>query len=633
MLAVQPSFRRPFCNSSRCIAEFVKHIPWKGRCIGFLLLLAFTLAGGSPNVVRSSLAADGPISVRVVRDRDRFQLERGGKPYLIRGVGGKDQLDLLAKVGGNSIRTWSVERLEPLLDEAQRLGLTVTVGLWLGHERHGFNYNDVSQVARQADSVREAVLKYKDHPAVLAWGIGNEMEGPTGDNAAIWLAIEQLAVMVKQLDPQHPTMTVIAEIGGEKVPNLHRLCPSIDIVGINSYGGIATLDKRYREAGGKKPYVVTEFGPPGMWEVTKTEWGAPPELTSTQKAVAYRNGYEKTVRGAAGSCLGSYAFLWGHKQEATATWFGLLLPDGRRTEAVDVLQELWSSKKPANGCPRIDQLKVVGPVQLDPEGIVRATLATSDPDGDSLKVQWVLQAEASAYGSGGDAEEIPPTFPESIVRSYEKGVEVKLPKSGGGYRLFAYVDDGHGGAAVGNIALFVKGPRATPMARKASLPLVIYDEADRPGAPYVPSGWMGNQKGLRVDEKSTTNPHSGKTCIRVEYREPSNWAGVVWQSPANDWGDRPGGWNWEGAKRVTFWARGAAGGETVKFDLGLYGREKAFYDTGKGSTGPVTLTQEWTRLTIDLQGQDLTRIKSGFAFALEAKGKAVEFFLDDIQVE
>ena len=47
--------------------------------------------------------------------------------------------------------------------------------------------------------------------------------------------------MAKKLDPNHPTMTVIAEIGGDSVKNVHRLCPDVDVVGINSYGGAESL--------------------------------------------------------------------------------------------------------------------------------------------------------------------------------------------------------------------------------------------------------------------------------------------------------------------------------------------------------------------------------------------------------
>ena len=69
-------------------------------------------------------------------------------------------------------------------------------------------------MTRQYESVKRAVMQYKDHPAVLLWGLGNEMEDPEGKNLGVWKAINELAVMVKGLDPDHPTMTVIAELGG-----------------------------------------------------------------------------------------------------------------------------------------------------------------------------------------------------------------------------------------------------------------------------------------------------------------------------------------------------------------------------------------------------------------------------------
>ena len=88
---------------------------------------------------------------------------------------------------------------------------------------------------------------------MLVWGIGNEMEGyDKGGNPAIWQHIEDLCQMVKKIDPNHPTMTVIAEIGGDRIAAIHKHCPSLDIIGINSYGGAASLPERYRKAGGKK---------------------------------------------------------------------------------------------------------------------------------------------------------------------------------------------------------------------------------------------------------------------------------------------------------------------------------------------------------------------------------------------
>ena len=241
-------------------------------------------------------------SKAVLETRDgQHRLARNGEPYFIKGVGGDSHLAELAAAGGNSIRTWSTDNLAAVLDEAHEHKLTVCVGFWLGHERHGFNYQDEASVINQLTACTDAVREFKDHPAVLLWGIGNEMEGE-GTNPAIWYAVEHIARECKRIDPGHPTMTVIAELGKHKVQSIERFCPSIDIIGVNSYGGTSTLAERYRAAGGTKPYIVTEFGPLGPWEVGKTAWGSPLEATSTAKGEMYAQGYRQAVAGK-GACV------------------------------------------------------------------------------------------------------------------------------------------------------------------------------------------------------------------------------------------------------------------------------------------------------------------------------------------
>ena len=387
-----------------------------------------------------------------------WQLLRDGKPFFIQGAGGQDALALLAESGGNSFRTWGADNLDAKLDEAQRLGLTVTVGIWLGHERHGFDYGDPKQVAKQHAQARATIEKHKNHPAVLMWGIGNEMEGfGDGGNPAIWAAVEAIAKAAKEIDPNHPTMTVVAEIGGARVSSIHKLCPSIDVIGINSYGGGPSLARRYREAGGTKPFVMTEFGPNGFWESPKTSWGAPIEPTSSAKAQTYRKTYEQSVLAERGKlCLGGYAFLWGQKQEATPTWFGMLLKDGSRTEAADVMRELWTGKPAPNRCPKITSLKIAGDDQVAVGAVVTASLESADPDGDAVKVRWELQEEPTEPTAGGDHQKTPPTHPSAIVRADDRRAEIRLPDKPGTYRVFAFVHDGHGGAAVANLPILAR---------------------------------------------------------------------------------------------------------------------------------------------------------------------------------
>ena len=192
----------------------------------------------------SMLAHAEAIPVELRQTDDGWQLLRGGEPYFIKGAGGSGSLEELAAAGANSVRTWSTDGAGEILDRAHALGLTVTVGIWLGHERHGFDYSDESQVREQFERARKAVLRYRDHPALLMWGIGNEMEGfEDGDNPAIWKAVNDVAALVKELDPHHPTMTVTTFVHGERIDFVHHRSPAIDIHGVNAYGAASIVTR------------------------------------------------------------------------------------------------------------------------------------------------------------------------------------------------------------------------------------------------------------------------------------------------------------------------------------------------------------------------------------------------------
>ena len=174
---------------------------------------------------------------------------------------------------------------------------------------------------------------------------------------------------------------------------------------------------------------------------------------------------------------------------------------------------------------------------------------------------------------------------------------------------------------------------SAPVGKAAKLPFVIFGEQGSPTNHYAPSGWMGNNKAIRLDEKCRTQPHSGATCLRLEYQDAGEWGGVVWQDPPNDWGNAPGGFNLTGAKRLVFWARGDKGGELVSFKFGVLGTDKKFYDTATGSLDAVQLTSTWKQYTIDAADKDLSCIKTGFAWTVLGQGKPVVFYLDDISFE
>ena len=147
--------------------------------------------------------------------------------------------------------------------------------------------------------------------------------------------------------------------------------------------------------------------------------------------------------------------------------------------------------------------------------------------------------------------------------------------------MYVFVeDDLHRNAATANIPVKVTR-EAMKEPENIGLPLVVYDEPGQANErAYVLSGFMGANHALLVDATCIAQPKVGDRCMHIIYKNPADWAGVVWQHPANDWGDRPGGFDLTGAKKLTFWAKGKSGGEEIKFGFGLLGDDKKFPDSG-----------------------------------------------------
>ena len=566
-----------------------------------------------------------PVTVELHQGDAGWQLLRDGEPYFIKGAGGSASLERLAAAGANSVRTWSTDGAGRVLDEAHRLGMTVTVGIWLGHERHGFDYGDPAQVAEQLARAREAVMRYKDHPALLLWGVGNETEGfESGDDPAIWQAVNDVAAMIKELDPHHPTMVVTAELGGDRIVQVHENSPAIDIHGINSYGGAPSIGDRLETGGGTKPYVLTEFGPVGPWEMPTTEWGAPYEQTSTQKAEFYRQSYQRAVLDNPGKALGSYAFLWGSKMEGTSTWFGMLLDDGAKLGVVDAMAELWSGRLPNDTAPIIEPIQIETQPALEPGTVVNVAVVAGDREDQDVRVEWVLRTESSDYSTGGDFRHAPPDIDDAVIDTRNGTARIRMPEDPGPYRLFAYAYDPAGNAATANLPLLVKG-EARPR-----LPVAVYEDGFK-AMPWVPSGWMGNVDALALDGDSDDFVHEGSAAIRMRYSGTYGWVGVAWQHPPNNWGDQDGGFDLSGAAALEVWARGEYGGENVAFGVGLLEQDRTYPDSAIVKTDAITLTEEWRRYRLALAGEDLSSLKTGFVVTLQGRQSPVTVYLDSIR--
>ncbi|NQV04359.1 MAG: hypothetical protein HQ532_02570 [Candidatus Omnitrophica bacterium] len=169
-------------------------------------------------------------------------------------------------------------------------------------------------------------------------------------------------------------------------------------------------------------------------------------------------------------------------------------------------------------------------------------------------------------------------------------------------------------------------------------PFPVYTDGRSPDNHYVASGYMGDYSDVGVVISSFDNPHAGTTCIKITYSnavsQGARWVGVYWQNPANNWGDRQGGFDLTGATKLTFWVRGENGGERIEeFKMG--GVTGLYPDSDIAGIGPVLLTSEWKQYEIDLRGKDLSYISGGFAWAtnIDVNPEGATFYLDDIRYE
>ncbi len=344
-------------------------------------------------------AQTSAVKVELRKIDSGYQLFRGGQPYFVRGAGGSKFPDRIAAYGGNSIRTWGTHGAQAVLDSAQKYGLTVLMGVDVARERHGFNYDDTAAVKKQLEKIKDEVVKYRNHPALLAWGIGNELNLQY-KNPKVWDAVNDISKMIHETDPNHPTTTVLAGVNKGLVDYIKERTKDIDLLCINTYGGLATLPRTLRMSGWDGAYMVTEWGPTGHWECLKTAWNSPIEETSSEKAAVYKTRYEYGVQSDKSNCLGSYVFLWGQKQERTPTWYGIFTEKGEESEVVDLMEYLWSGKWPKNIAPHLYSLQLDGKKALEnvylAQGKTYNVLAVAaDPDKDKLSYRYEILPEAT----------------------------------------------------------------------------------------------------------------------------------------------------------------------------------------------------------------------------------------------
>lgn len=425
-----------------------------------------TVSSGGATKPEKTRAA---IPVNIEKTDSGYRLLRGGEPFFVKGAvywrhpeTAAYPLSTVAAHGGNSIRIGG-QHLDTLVAAAERQGLAVTIGIPMKKQREGFDYDDESAVRKQFEEAKAIVKRHKDSPATLIWGVGNELShGNVADNTFtnlnVWNAVNDIAKMIHELDPHHPAMTVIgtASLRRGDLKGILDRCPDLDLIGINSYRDIAEVPGWLARDGWTKPYLITEWGNDGSWQVKKTAWGSPIEATSSDVADLMMARYRNPILKDTARCLGSYAFFWEQAPWRTPTWYSFYLDSGDRLEAVNTLQHLWTGTWPANRAPRISPMTINGQhsgesVEVSPDSENEAVVTVKDMEGDTLNYSWEIVSDTT---KGGDL--YAGLVKKTLAAATGATITFKAPAQPGPWRLFVYVRDGQGNVASANFPFLVK---------------------------------------------------------------------------------------------------------------------------------------------------------------------------------
>ncbi|WP_395570409.1 discoidin domain-containing protein [Streptomyces sp. BK79] len=413
-------------------------------------------------------------AVEVTGSQGNWQLTVGGQPYTVKGLtwgpavaDAPKYMPDVKSMGVNTIRTWGTDgSTKPLLDSAAAHGIRVVNGFWLqpgGGPGSGGCVDYVTDTTYKNNMLTEFtkwVEAYKSHPATLMWNVGNESvlglqncysgaELEAQRNAYTGF-VNDVAKRIHGIDPDHPVTSTDAWTGAW--PYYKRNAPDLDLYSMNSYGDICGVREDWEEGGYTKPYIITEGGPAGEWEVPDDANGVPDEPTDVQKAEGYTKAWD-CVTGHRGVALGATLFHYGVEHDFGGVWFNLV-PDGLKRLSYYAVKRAYTGSTTGDNTPPVISNMAVSPASSAPAGgefTVRADVR--DPDGDPVTYKVFLSGN---YASGDKR------LVEAEWRATGNGTfAVKAPEKLGVWKVYIQAEDGRGNAGIETKSVKVVAPPVT----------------------------------------------------------------------------------------------------------------------------------------------------------------------------
>lgn len=424
-----------------------------------------------------SVPSENSVVTLTKNDLGQWKLIVDGSPYYVNGAATNRFYTDVRKFGGNTIRLYSPSSADTrtIMDEAYQAGLKVYLGLGMAAAQN-FDYTNAAKVAEQKEKITGWVKQYMNHPALLCWSIGNEMEASNENNVDMWKAVGDVAAMIRELDKNHPVTSTLASSAQARIKNLVDYA-DVDFISVNTYyPSVGNVASNIAAAGVDKPFMITEFGPRGTWAMNPEPsrilpWSdgysstskALVEETSTEKEAVYLKVWEEDIKAKeADGCLGSFVFVWGYQNHGEVlNWYSSYTTDKYSYGVCDAMQKCWTGAYPEVRAPRIESRSDMtlngkcaeDAVKLAPGSSNSAKVTATSAAEVNLRYHWFIYKESDKKSDG--------SMPDGIEGLIEVDgaaeVNFKAPASAGAYRLYVFaLDDVHKKAASACIPFYVE---------------------------------------------------------------------------------------------------------------------------------------------------------------------------------
>lgn len=410
--------------------------------VAALVVGGLTAAAPAPAEAATTAAATTALAVRVAGSQGSWHLTVGGKAYTVKGVTYDPNVNAPAKylpdiasMGANTVRDWGTDvssTTDTFFAQARANRLRVIAGLWIDQNQ---NWTTNSAYQKQAlATIKKTVTAYKNDNAVLMWDVGNEvmLTLPNATQRAGYAKfIEKAAKAIHAIDSHHLVTSTDAQTAFW--PAYEKYAPSLDVFGLNMYGGIPTVEKAWRAGKFTKPYVLTEAGPFGSWEVARDANGQPVQPTDAANARTYASAWSN-ITGARGISLGGTMFHYSNQTDLQSLWFGIR-PGDKKRASYYALAKAWGGSVGSNRPPVVSSLRFsVGSVKAGKT----FTLAAPAVDPDRDKLTWSVSRTSATIDQNG-------TAPRANFTKVSTGrYRIKAPAAAGVYRFYVQVSDGKG---------------------------------------------------------------------------------------------------------------------------------------------------------------------------------------------